>query len=64
MKLRFSEFAPIIDINGENFKKIWGPLGQTFAFFGDIGWNDPCVNPGIDSWVSWVEPGLPRKPSS
>ena len=20
--------------------------------------------PGIDSWVSWVEPGLPRKPSS
>ena len=22
-----------------------------------------ALNPGIDSWVSWVEPGLPRKPS-
>ena len=30
---------------------------------GGLGIRSPGINSWVQSWVSWVEPGLPRKPS-
>ena len=50
--INWSYLTVIVNKTPKCDKEHCGSLSQIYSY------------PSIDSWVSWVEPGLPRKPSS